>query len=217
MTSAFSETRKMFINSTLYSEPLTYQQWMESPDCWKAALLFVQFYDQITLAWYKTKSFFAEEEDGVSTMMQYLIKNVPLIKANGSKFRESYIYQVAYNCLYCISHDIKREIERWEKETSNIVTYGDTELDLFDTVPFDALSDKARMREAMWAKIEKLDPETQKVINYLINNDSLKRTPARSKEFESDALRDVTVSVSQIDAYIEKLQTSFAQFKELLG
>ena len=91
MSNAFSETRNLFITSTGYTRPLSYDEWNMVPSEHKAAVLFVQFYDEITLAWYKTKSFFVVEEDGVSTMLQYLMKNVPINENDSKRFKPSYI------------------------------------------------------------------------------------------------------------------------------
>ena len=108
MNNEFVETRKLFQTIFNYdkTKPLTFDQWMEFPDDQKSAVLYLRFYDQITLAWDKTKSYYTLTADGVSTVLQYLEKNVPIIKANANKFNERYIYRVAYNCLYCICHDL---------------------------------------------------------------------------------------------------------------
>lgn len=76
----FYETRKLFIETTGYTQPLTFKDWKDSPDSLKAALLFVQFFNEITLAWDKANSIdFGEDVDGVSTVMQYLQKQVSRI------------------------------------------------------------------------------------------------------------------------------------------
>lgn len=140
---AFAETKNLFAQALSYTKPLTFDQWMQlagdsrkykASEDLRAAALFVQFYDQITLAWYKVRSFYTLEEDGVSTMLQYLQKNVPVIAANPNRFTERYIYQVAFNCLYCICHDLTKERARFEKETSNLIGTDDGDLDLFDLV-----------------------------------------------------------------------------------
>ena len=177
MGNAFRETKKLFIAHTGYAEPLTFEEWMATPDSNKAAVLFVQFYEEITLAWFKTKSFFIEEEDGVDTMIQYLIKNVPIIKSDKKKFTPNYIYRVAYNCLYCISHDVKRDIDRWNLEISNIVPGSeDREVNLFDLVPDGSDSfDDTLVKGEFWAIIEDCDKSTQKVIEHLLNGSPLKK------------------------------------------
>ena len=59
----FKATFNMFREYLGYVRPLTYSEWMEVDPEDKAAVLYVQFYDQITLAWYKSRSFYAQEED----------------------------------------------------------------------------------------------------------------------------------------------------------
>lgn len=73
----FHNTRNVFINLTGYTEPLSYEEWLEKPDSLKAAYLFVQFYNEITLAWDKADSLdFGNDGEGVSTILQYLEKQV---------------------------------------------------------------------------------------------------------------------------------------------
>lgn len=126
--SAFKETYNMFRTHIGYTKPLSYDQWSSSDDQHKAAVLFVQFYEQITLAWYKVRSFYANEEDGVSTILQYLQKNVPVILDCPKRFAPSYIYKVAFNCLYCICHDIQRDKDRFENEVSDTVVVDEGEV-----------------------------------------------------------------------------------------
>lgn len=212
MANAFSETRNLFITTTGYTRPLSYDEWMMIPSEHKAAVLFVQFYDEITLAWYKTKSFFVVEEDGVSTMLQYLMKNVPIIEKDPKRFKPSYIYKVAYNCLYCISHDIKRDIERYENEVSNIVTSGEDQLDLFDTVVSKSDMYEEISRQEFWAIIEDMGVKTQKVINYLLNGESLGTVSKRSKSYATDPLRDVAVSIDEMEAIVADLKKKLASY-----
>lgn len=212
MSNAFNETKKLFITSTGYTRPLSYEEWMMIPSGHKAAVLFVQFYDEITLAWYKTKSFFVLEEDGVSTMLQYLVKNVPIIENDPKRFKPSYIYKVAYNCLYCISHDIKRDIERYENEVSNIVMSGEDQLDLFDTVVSNSGIYEEIMRKEFWSVIENMGVKTQKVINHLLNGESLGLVSKRSKSYDTDPLRDIAVSVDEMEAIIIDLKKKLARF-----
>lgn len=212
MANAFNETRNLFITGTGYTRPLSYEEWIMIPSEHKAAVLFVQFYDQITLAWYKTKSFFVLEEDGVSTMLQYLVKNVPLIESDPKRFKPAYIYKVAYNCLYCISHDIKRDIERYENEVSNIVMSGEDQLDLFDTVVGKSDIYDEILKQEFWAVIENMGLKTQKVINHLLNGESLDKVSKRSKTYETDPLRDIAVSVDEMEAIIADLKKKLARY-----
>lgn len=245
MNNAFAETRNLFMAYTHYERPLSYEEWVCAPQDSKAALLYVQYYEQITLAWYKSKSYFAVEEEGVETVLQYLMKNVPIIEQNPRRFSQSYIYQVAYNCLYCISHDRKCDIERWERETSNITRYEGNELDLFDTVTTNLLgADEALTSEGFWAIIEDMGIETWKVVNYLLNEgQTLKKTTFRMKNpetlkswekktakekqqsmetylngknnYEIDILKDIEVSVEQMNQIVEDLKVKLEAFREV--
>lgn len=98
----FIETKNMFENAIGVKYPLTYEGWLAVRDELKAAALYVQFFDEITLAWSKAKSNFTSDEDGVSTVMQYLIKNVPIVMNEPKKYNPKYIYRVAYNCMGCL-------------------------------------------------------------------------------------------------------------------
>ena len=169
--SPFYATKQMFSQAVLVTKATTYEEWMAIPDELKAAALFVQYFDEITLAWHKTKSFYALEEDGVSTTLQYLEKNVPIIKDDQKRFSPKYIYRVAYNCMYCISHDIKRDRERWENETSNIIQYGEDTLDLFDTIESNTLEASILLtdRERFWEVVESLDPDCKKLVDILLD------------------------------------------------
>lgn len=159
---------RSFLN---YTSPLSYDEWSALADDCKAAALYVQFYDQISLAWYKTRSFYTPEEDGVSTCLQYLMKNVPVITEKPERFTASYIYRVAYNCMYCICHDIKKDRERYELECSNIVVSetGD-ELDLFDTIVDDEDILKEKQREEFWATIEAIGDDAVAVVSRLLGS-----------------------------------------------
>lgn len=77
---AFHDTRLLFIESLEYTKPLSFEEWVQQPDDLKAAFLFVQFYSEITLAWDKADSLdFGDDTEGVSTVLQYLRKQVSTI------------------------------------------------------------------------------------------------------------------------------------------
>ena len=74
MGTQFHQTKVRFREFANYERPLTYEEWMTAPDECKAAILYVQFYDQITLAWNKLHSVYSDINDGVSEVLQYLNK-----------------------------------------------------------------------------------------------------------------------------------------------
>lgn len=174
--SSFYATRDLFLSHTGYTHPLSYDEWLATPDDHKAAVLYLQFFDQITLAWYKLRSVYSDEADGVSEVLQYINKNVDKIKSDKKRFTANYMYRVFYNCLYCLCRDPNRYKRAYENEVSNIVGYGEDELDLFDTVQDNIDDDKYfgandRTREAFWRIIEDMDLDTQTVVAKLLGGD----------------------------------------------
>lgn len=173
----FHATRNLFRNYLGYTGPLSYDEWMDVDDEDKAAVLYVQFYSQIVLAWNKVKSFYTIEEDGVETILQYLMKNVPIIMNDPKRFTARYIYRVASNCLYCICHDIKRDRDRWELEVSNIQSSGDSEdtFDLFDTLVDESSGNMegAIAKEEFWKVVDSLGDDVLKVVEKLLNGNKI--------------------------------------------
>lgn len=215
-TSAFQDTLTMFRNHLGYTEPLSYEEWRELPHSKKAAVLFVQFYDEITLAWWKANTLsFIDSEDGVSTELQYLEKNVPILEAHPERFTSKYIYRVSYNCLYCICHDRKCDKDRYAYEMSNIVNHDGEHLDLFDTVPSGLSTedsiDRSEFQKEFWDVVNSMGPKAEKVIRYLCSNNKadLKKTPSKSSIYDIDALRDLTVSLEEANKVIEELKERF--------
>ena len=176
MNNEFAETRKLFQTIFHYDKtrPLSYDQWMKIPDDQKSAVLYLQFYDQITLAWEKTKSYYTLTADGVSIVLQYLEKNVRIIKENSNKFNARYIYRVAYNCLYCICHDLIYPRLAYENEipeqvsvhndNENSFSYYDIKSDNHDDIEIQLAEIEAdKQLQIFWDAIEK-DEDTTIVI-----------------------------------------------------
>lgn len=76
MSIQFKETYNLLKDYTHYTKPLSYNEWLALADDYKVGVLFVQFYEQISLAWYKLKTKAAIEEECVSEVLAYLSKNV---------------------------------------------------------------------------------------------------------------------------------------------
>ncbi len=211
---AFYETRHCFSELTQYTKQLSYEEWMQSPRDHKAALLFVNFFNKMIQAWDKANRYdFIPGEEGVSTVCQYLEKNVPKIENEPAKFSEAYIYKVAYNCMYCICHDLKSVQDRWDNETSSIYSNGETEINLFDTCADrkGSAEDVALLSEEnrkFWDIVESDDPKCQKVINYLLSGDpkSLKKLSKNNKNYDADPLRDIKVSLEEAQAIIDDMR-----------
>lgn len=158
----FKETKTMFECAIPVTFPLSYESWFAIRDDLKAAALYVNFYDQITLAWKFAKSDFTSEEDGISTVMQYLIKNVSVLKSDPKKYTPSYIYRVAYNCMGCLRR-VQKEQDRYNLTTSNVATGSEDvdEFDLFSTM----VGDSTDILETIYAN--KLESDMQRLIDSL--------------------------------------------------
>ena len=220
---AFYDTRNLFREFTGYTKPLSYEEWNSRPTSHKAALLFIQFFSQITLAWEKANAFdFIDGEDGVSTMCQYLEKNVPILEQNEKRFTPSYMYRVAYNCLYCICHDRLCDKERWENETPRIIEVDGKEFDLFDAISdlngsAEDCAERDEMEREFWEVIEDVGVKAEKVLRYLIANcdkAELKKVNSRTKRYDIDVLRDVNVTVEEAAQIIDDLKKRFLALPE---
>lgn len=175
MMSTFYETRNLFKNYIHYTKPLSYVQWLALNDDHKAAALYVQFFNEILLAWDKAKSYDGDDDEAVETVLQYLIKNTEIIKKDPKRFRANYIYRVAYNCLYCICHDRKCDKERREFEVSAIQCDADgDEYNLLDTFVTNAGSVECEInKQLFWAIIEDLDVDSRALVERLLKSGKL--------------------------------------------
>ncbi len=200
----FIKTRNMFENAIGVKYPLTYEGWLAVRDDLKAAALYVNFFDEIKLAWSKAKSDFTSDEDGVSVVMQYLIKNVPIIIDESKRYNPKYIYRIAYNCMGCLRR-VKRESDHYNLTTSNYISdcQGE-ESDLFATM----IGDDSDMLETTYKRrydieiqqiIDNLDENAKKVIEYMLGSKTL------SKRIESNR-EDV---VTYLRAKFAKYRTTY--------
>lgn len=179
----FKETYNLFKSAIVDLNSDTYWKWMLIPNDLKAAALYVQFYDAITLAWSKTQKPFIEEETAVSTVIQYIIKNVEVIKEDRKRFTPNYLYKVAFNALYPLGR-IQRDELAWSNRRSMYTL--ESEDDLLDSdniyynesnysdVFFDTTDPFVDTeQEEIWEIIDACDDATKKVIESLIGGRKL--------------------------------------------
>lgn len=187
----FVETKRMFESAVGVKYPLSYEGWLAVKDDLKAVALYVQFYDAITLAWSKARSEFTPDEDGVSILMQYLIKNVPIITSDKKKYNPQYIYRIAYNCMGCLRR-VQRDADRYNLTQSNIVGDGDEEFDIFEKIisdEFDLMeyAEKRRYETEIQCIIEVLDDNSKKLVEYLLGGKKLgKRVEVKKDDIMAD-------------------------------
>lgn len=164
----FCETYKLYKKYVPYSGNLTYNKWMRLDDRYKAAALFVHFYDTITLAWFKRKTAWSIEEEGVEVINQYLIKNVEKIKGNPKRFRPQYIYTVAVNCFYCICVDPSKNKDRYFNEVNPELGDDENEFSWFDLIGEDEVEYGSSGND-FTTFLESLDPLLQAYVAYTLD------------------------------------------------
>lgn len=222
--SQFIQTRDLFREylSGYFTKgnTLTFDQWKNADAEDQAALLFVVFYQEITLAWYDAivsrDIVYVEQDDGVSVVLEKLMKNVPKILADPKRYDPKYIYRVSYNCIGCLPRPVGAKA-RAASEMSNEYTEDDITMDLFDFVPTpEADYDTQETLEAMWDIIQHMGLKAEKVANHLITGDSLLRVNKNSTERSIDRLADVTVSPSEFKSIVAELKVKLAPFREAM-
>lgn len=211
---ALYETRNLYREFLTINNPLTFEEWNKLPKDIKAVALYLQFFNEIVLAWEKANTLdFINCEDGVEIVNQYLEKNVEIIEKHPERFTPNYIYKVSYNCMYCICHDRKCDKDRYENETSAIVSTADGEVNLIDEfeasdsdVPEEA--DRSAIQREFWALVENQGVETEKVMRYLLTNNEqdLKKLSKRNRNYAKDPLKDVEVPFDKVDDIISNLR-----------
>ena len=223
----FLQTRNMFREYLSgYPKDLTYYDWKCADTEDKAALLYVTFYQEITLAWYNAVVsngiVYVSQEDGISTVLQYLMKNVDKINADPDRYSAQYIYRVCFNCLLSLwktrGTDRQRSLDEISNEYVESSASGDVEVNLWDLVPSeDEDMETQETKEAIWNIIRHMGPKAEKVVNHLINpKDTLHRVAQSSSERPIDRLADISVSKDEYDAIISELREKLAPYKDVL-
>lgn len=186
----FIKTKKLLEEYTNYEAPLSYEEWLDVADDLKAGVLFVQFFDQIYLAWNKAKSFYVVDDDGVSEMMKYLMKNVPIIVADKKRFKASYIYRVAYNCLYCVSRDIKRDRDAYEYNTPQYaMSANGDEYDILSTIgrQVDYLAELDV--QELWKFLDSLSPKAKNLVENILRKGKVPEKMSEERKEILDILK----------------------------
>ena len=180
----FREAKKRYIAAIGAEPPYSYAQWLALPDKHKAIALYVNFYDQVTLAWTKAKAEFVDDEDAVSIVLQYLMTNVPLIVNDPKKYKESYIYRVAYNCMGCLRR-VQSEQSRYANTVPQYKSVGidNEEVDIFDTIADTNCPKLHAIADLLFSVYDDLDSDTKKVIRCIIENKAITGR-AKTKEAE---------------------------------
>lgn len=169
-----------------------YYEWEQLPADLKAIGLYVQFYDQIHLAYRKNKIQYPyiEEETAVSTVIQYLMKNVDKIIIQKDRYCPAYIYQISFNAIYALGR-IKRDIGEYENTIPLIddseQQYEDdsyTPEDDYLTENLEQLYDNLILESEMYDTIKQLNIQQQKIIERIYNGYRPKPKSPKLKELK---------------------------------
>ena len=223
----FIQTRNMFRDYLSgYPKNPTFEEWNTADEEDKASLLYVTFYQEITLAWYKVITVpgvvYVSQEDGVSTVLQYLVKNVSKISEDSARYTPGYIYLVCYNCLNSLvltrTTDRLRSSIECGLDGPHINDGEHSKLDLLSVIPGTSPDFESEVLvDEIWNIIRHMGPKAEKVVNHLINpTDTLRKVRAKSKERESDRLADVSVTKDEYDEIIKELRTQLYPYLEAL-
>lgn len=219
----FIQTRNMFREYlSRYSKNPSYYEWKNADPDDKASLLFVTFFKEITLAWDKAVVscgiVYISQDDAVSTVLQYLMKNVSKINSDENRYTANYIYQICYNCLLSLWRTRGTERQRCGCEISNEYTEGGVAVNLWDLVPSeDDDIETKQTKEAFWTVIHHMGPKAEKVVNHIINpDDTLHKISQSSSERPIDRLADVSVSKKEYEEIIAELRVQLMPYKDLL-
>ena len=219
--SPFISTKQMFKDYlTGYSFPITFETWLAADEEEKAALLFVNFYDQIILAFSKSNAEYVLAEDAVSTILMVLTKNATIlqtVKDGKKRFTPNYFYTVAWGAFYSLVRSVANKA-RNDHEICSEIEYSDSDIsvNLFDFVPsYDDTYELRQAKEAVWDIIAHMGPKAEKVVNHLINSkDTLHKVSKSSSEYNSDRLADVSVTPSEYEGILAALRVQLAPYAE---
>ena len=219
----FIQTRNMFRDYLSgYPKNPTYEEWNNAPNDDKACLLYVTFFKEVTLAWYNAVVslgiVYISQDDGVSTVLQYLMKNVEIISTDKERYTPNYIYTVCFRCFLSLWKTRNTERLRCSCEISNEYIENDVSVNLWDLVPSeDDDIETQQTKEAFWTIIRHMGPKAEKVVNHIINpSDTLHKISHSSPERPLDRLADVSVSKKEYDEIVEELKVRLAPYKDLL-
>lgn len=218
----FIQTFEMFRDYLSdYPKDLTYDDWNKADAEDKAVLLYVHFFKEVTLAWYNAivsrNISYVTQEDAISIVLQYLMKNVSKIMEDESKYASNYIYRVCYNCIGCLP---RPGVEKMRDACviSNEYVEGDVAVDFFDLVPSkDDDPETIEIKEAIWEVIRHMGPKAEKVVNHIINpKDTLKRVTKNSAAGKMDRLADISVSEEEYAEIVAELKIKLAPYKDAI-
>lgn len=148
----------------------TFVGWVLLNKEYRAPALYVTFYPEILMAWRKNYSMFPyiDEAIAISTVMQYLMKNVMVIIDNPKRFSEPYIYKVAYRCIYSLGK-VKSNANYYHNCTHSFYEFDETQTNLNSGNDHDANSACFRIHDSAIDDTDILDLIKNREIEQLVD------------------------------------------------
>lgn len=188
--SQFAITRDMLREYLQFTDALSYAEWSEAPDADKAALLFLQFYDQIYLAWGNIKYRNTYEDSAVSEAMRMCLYLCGLsvghgkaadVKISAKTYNPGYMYMAMYRAFTSLNCSRGESRSTYQPKNSRIAVYyqyqtiGTTEVDLLQDVPAYDNPETELDRQEFWRIVDSQGKDasaiarrvvTRKYLNY---------------------------------------------------
>lgn len=168
MGNAFYDTRIYFRECLGIIEDVSYRGWMQLSYDDKLPVLYLQFFDQIILAWNRIKTEYSDDSECVSYVLQYLMKNVRYIMNDEARYTAEYMYTVAYNCLF--SKCRTRKIDH-QRNSIEVPEYIQDDLSWFDICADSRSVEGMEEAASIWKLLDDQDADTMTVVMHLINKD----------------------------------------------
>lgn len=153
----------------------TFVGWVLLDKEYRAAALYVTFYSEIVVAWKKNYSMFPyiDESLAVSTVMQYLMKNVMTILDHPKRFSKPYIYKVVYRCIYSLGL-VKSSANCFYNRTNSFYEYDEIQASSVDTEGSEFYL-SYRLRDAMIDNSDMLEliqnHEIERLLDQIVTED----------------------------------------------
>lgn len=211
----FNETKEAFLAATrmLVCYPLTWDAWMTLDDNLKAAALFVNFFKEVTMAYNALKCYYLDEEDAVSHVCQYFMKNVDKIKADKKRFANAYIYRVAYNSIFGFVRVPSRK-DFADNTSSQYFCMDGEEHDIFEIIE----DSTDCFTNGEFAKIlASLSDEEKSMVSHLIWGSRLKKAEQRKEKELMDRIKKAFAELLERDAEPETTTETKSRRKVTFG
>ena len=171
----FVKTKKLFEEATPdIKYPLSYAEWIQLPEKYKASALYVTFYQQIITAAGKTHNPNTSETDIISYINMVLVQKLDDIKNDPKKYTPAFIYTLARNAAVDVTR-LKSNFSIFTNETEILNNsldyfYEKYEDDLYNILPDEADPMIAAALDAINLKMLEIenDPHLRAAMRYIV-------------------------------------------------